>query len=126
MTRMRRLARFGPAAGRAAVAAAFVLAAWGKLSGAPEAVAIFDALGAGSGMRQLTGALELTGAALLLWKCGRALGILLLGAVMVGAIAAHLGPVPGSPFVPAVLLLILVVLGRTELRRVTDHRRPTG
>lgn len=48
------------------VAALFLMSGFTKLTGVPEMVALFEAIGAGQWLRHLTGALEMGGAALLL------------------------------------------------------------
>lgn len=97
-------------------AATFFGAGLGKLTGDPHMVALFEALGAGSWFRYLTGAIELTGALLLLIPVLSGVGALLLAGVMLGAIATHLFWVGGSPALPAALLLVVgvVAYGRRE------------
>lgn len=96
--------------------AAFVMAAAGKMTGAPEAVAIFEALGVGQWMRYLTGSMELAGAILLAFQRWRAVGALVLSCVMLGATVAHLGSVPGSPLVPLTMLAVLAAIGWKDAR----------
>ena len=96
--------------------AAFVLAAAGKLTGAPEAVAMFEALGAGQWMRYVTGSMELAGAILIAFRRWRAVGALILSLVMLGATAAHLGSVPGNPLAPLTMLAALTAIGWREVR----------
>lgn len=105
-----------PAAGRAAnvvlwvlqVAAAgmFMMAGFSKLGGAPEMVALFDAVGVGQWFRYVTGSMEVLGAALLLVPRLSGVGALLLACVMAGATASHLFVIGGSPLMPLVLLAV--------------------
>jgi hypothetical protein len=93
-----------------AAAAMFAMAGFAKLSGAPEMVGMFDAIGAGQWFRYLTGALEVGGAVLLLLPALAGVGGLLLAGVMAGAILTHLFIVGGSPAVPTVLLVVLLAI----------------
>jgi len=93
-----------------AAAAMFAMAGFAKLSGAPEMVGMFDAIGAGQWFRYLTGALEVGGAVLLLLPALARVGGLLLAGVMAGAILTHLFIVGGSPAVPTVLLAVLLAI----------------
>ena len=91
-------------------AAMFLMAAFPKLKGDPAAVAGFEQIGFGQWFRYLTGSLETVGALLLLIPrlCG--LGALLLVCVMVGAVAAHLFVLGGSPVAAIVLLLVTAII----------------
>jgi uncharacterized membrane protein YphA (DoxX/SURF4 family) len=84
----------------------FLMAGFSKLSGDPQMVGLFDAIGLGQWFRYLTGSLEIVGAVLLLIPrlCG--LGALLLVGTMLGAVATHLFVVGGSPL-PAIILLVV-------------------
>ena len=93
-----------------AAAAMFAMAGFAKLSGAPEMVGMFDAIGAGQWFRYLTGALEVGGAVLLLLPALAGVGGFLLAGVMAGAILTHLFIVGGSPAVPTVLLAVLLAI----------------
>ena len=77
-----------------------------KLSGDPQMVGLFDAIGLGKWFRYATGSLEVLGAVLLLIPRLSGLGALLLVGVMLGAVATHLFVVGGSPL-PAIILLIV-------------------
>ncbi len=88
-----------------AVAAMFVAAAVPKLAGSPMMVLEFDALGFGHWFRYLTAALEIGGAALLIVPALAGIGALVLAAVMVGAIVAHVLVLGGSAL-PAIVLLV--------------------
>lgn len=99
-----------------AAAAMLGMAGFAKLTGAPDMVALFDAVGIGQWFRYATGALEVAGAALLLVPALAGAGALLLAGVMLGAALTHLFVIGGSPAVPLVLLAVLaaVAYGRRE------------
>jgi putative oxidoreductase len=88
-----------------ALAGMFVLAGGLKLTGAPEMVALFDAIGVGQWFRYVTGSIEVVSAVALLVPSWAAFGALLLIPTMVGAVFTHLFIVGGSA-VPATVLLI--------------------
>ena len=92
------------------LAAMFLFAGRSKLSGAPEMVALFDAIGVGQWFRYVTGLLEVTSAVALLIATLAPFGALLLASTMVGAIVTHLFIAGGSPAIPVVLLLGLLVV----------------
>jgi uncharacterized membrane protein YphA (DoxX/SURF4 family) len=100
--------------------AAFAFLAVGgmKLAGVPALVELFGRLGAGQWFRYLTGALEVIGAVAMLFPRAAFYGAVLLAAVMVGAIVAHLAILGGSP-IPALVLLVIV-------GSVAWLRRPTA
>jgi putative oxidoreductase len=91
---------------RGLVALAFLAAGGSKLIAAPAMVAMFAAIGVGQWFRLLTGTLEVAGAIGLLLPRVTIYAALLLMAVMVGAIVAHLTILGGSPL-PATALLLL-------------------
>jgi len=95
---------------------AFLAAGGAKLVGVEAMVALFDQIGFGQWFRYLTGSLEVVGAVLIIAPTTAALGSVLLGLVMVGAILTHLFLIGGSPMF-AIALLALVVL-------VAHYRRP--
>jgi putative oxidoreductase len=99
---------------QAALALVFLGASLAKLTGNPETVALFSAVGLGQWLRYVTGILELTGAALILLPRTRRIGAAVLATVMFGALAAHLLVLHVSPTTPGVLFLMasFVVLGR--------------
>ena len=76
-----------------------------KLTGAPELVGLFDAIGIGQWFRYVTGSIEVVSAVALLVPASAAFGALLLIPTMLGAIITHLFIVGGSA-VPATVLLI--------------------
>ena len=87
-----------------AVAVMFMFAGGLKLSGAPEMVGLFDAIGIGQWFRYVTGSIEVLSAIALLIPSWAAFGALLLIPTMVGALFTHLFIVGGSA-VPAIVLL---------------------
>ncbi len=99
-----------------ALAALFLMAGSAKLTGQPQMVATFDAVGVGQWFRYFTGGLEVIAALLLLAPSFAGIGAALLVPTMVGAILTHLFVIGGSPLLPAGLLAgaILVALGRRD------------
>ncbi|MCU1384660.1 MAG: hypothetical protein JWL71_3357 [Acidobacteria bacterium] len=91
---------------RVLVGLAFLAAGGAKLMAAPAMDAMFAAIGVGQWLRILTGLLEVTGAIGLFVPGVTVYAALLLMAVMVGAIIAHLAILGGSPIPAAVLLLL--------------------
>ena len=94
----------------------FLMAGFSKLSGDPQMVEMFDAIGFGQWFRYVTGSVEVLGAVLLLVPRLSGLGALLLAGVMLGAVATHLFVIGGSPL-PAIILLIvtgLIAWGRRQ------------
>jgi putative oxidoreductase len=87
-----------------ALAAMFVFAGGLKLTGAPEMVGLFDAIGIGQWFRYVTGSIEVVSAVALLVPAWAAFGALVLIPTMVGAMVTHLFIVGGSA-VPATVLL---------------------
>lgn len=96
------------------LALVFANASVAKLTGSPEMVALFTAVGSGQWLRYVTGILELTGAVLIVMPKTRRIGAALIGAVMLGALAAHLFILQVPPATPGVLFLLsaFVVWGR--------------
>jgi len=92
------------------LAALFLFAGASKLAGAPAMVALFDSIGVGQWFRYVTGLIEVVSAVALLVPSFAPFGALLLASTMVGAIATHLFIVGGSPALPALLLLGLLVV----------------
>ena len=87
-----------------ALAGMFLFVGGLKLTGAPELVALFDAIGIGQWFRYVTGSIEVVSAVGLLVPSWAAFGALLLIPTMVGAVFTHLFIVGGSA-VPATVLL---------------------
>ena len=96
----------------------FLMVGFLKLSGDPQMVGLFDAIGLGQWFRYVTGSLEVLGAILLLVPRLSGLGALLLVGVMLGAVATHLFIIGGSPL-PAVVLLIVMGIIAWGRRRQT-------
>ena len=94
----------------------FLMVGFLKLSGDPQMVGLFDAIGLGQWFRYLTGSLEVLGAILLLVPRLSGLGALLLVGVMLGAVPTHLFVVGGSPLSAIILLIVtgVVAWGRRE------------
>ena len=94
----------------------FLMVGFLKLSGDPQMVGLFDAIGFGQWFRYLTGSLEVLGAVLLLIPRLTGLGALLLVGVTLGAVTTHLFVIGGNPL-PAIILLIvtgIIAWGRRE------------
>ena len=108
---------------------------WLKLSGAPEMVELFDAIGAGQWLRVVVGALELAGAIGLVIPRLAGLAALGLSGLLVGASATNLFILDAAPWLPIGLLLLsaLIAWGRWPQTRVeqqsgqdTGQRTPAG
>jgi uncharacterized membrane protein YphA (DoxX/SURF4 family) len=96
----------------------FLMVGFLKLSGDPQLVGLFEAIGLGQWFRYLTGSLEVLGAVLLLVPRLSGLGALLLVPVMLGAVATHLFVVVGNPL-QAIILLIVTGIVAWERRERT-------
>ena len=94
----------------------FLMVGFFKLSGDPQMVGLFDAIGLGQWFRYVTGSLEVLGAVLLLVPRLSGLGALLLMGVMLGAVPTHLFVVGGSPLSAIILLIVtgVVAWGRRQ------------
>jgi putative oxidoreductase len=99
-----------------AAAGMFLMVGFLKLSGNPQLVGLFEAIGLGQWFRYLTGTLEVTGAFLLLIPRTSGLAALMLAGVMVGAVATHVFIVGGSPLMAIILLVVttLIAWGRRQ------------
>jgi hypothetical protein len=97
-----------------AAAGMFLMVGFLKLSGNPQLVGLFEAIGLGQWFRYLTGSLEVAGAILLLIPRTSGLAALMLFGVMVGAVVTHVFIVGGSPLMAIILLVVtgLVAWGR--------------
>lgn len=100
-----------------AAAAMLAMAGSAKLTGAPDMIALFEAVGVGQWFRYLTGALEVGGAVLLLVPALAGAGALLLAGVMAGAVFTHLFVIGGSPVVPLVLLAVTAFIAYARRER---------
>ena len=94
----------------------FLMVGFLKLSGNPQLVALFEAIGLGQWFRYLTGSLEVAGAILLLIPRTSGLAALMLAAVMACAVVTHVFIVGGSPLGATILLVVtgLVAWGRRQ------------
>src|SRR5256885_3501315 len=94
----------------------FLMVGFLKLSGDPQMVGLFDAIGLGQWFRYVTGSLEVLGAIMLLVPRVSGLGALLLVGVMLGAVPTHLFVVGGNPLPALVLLIVtgIVAWGRRK------------
>jgi len=109
-----------------ALAAMFVFAGGLKLTGAPDMVGLFDAVGIGQWFRYVTGSIEVISAVALLVPSWAAFGALLLIPTMTGAVFTHLFIVGGSAVPPTVLLigaLAIAWLRRDQLASVLSGQR---
>ena len=93
-----------------ALACLFLNAGGSKLAGAPEMVALFEAIGVGQWFRYVTGLIEVGSAIALLVPSLALFGAVALVATMLGAIATHVFVIGGSPAVAGVLLLVALVV----------------
>jgi uncharacterized membrane protein YphA (DoxX/SURF4 family) len=105
----------------------FLMVGFLKLSGNPQLVGLFEAIGLGRWFRYLTGSLEVAGAILLLIPRKSGLAALMLLGVMVGAVITHLFIVGGNPQ-PAIILLIvtgIIAWGRRQrtINLLTGYER---
>jgi uncharacterized membrane protein YphA (DoxX/SURF4 family) len=98
------------------LAALFLSAGASKLTGAPEMVALFDAVGVGQWFRYVTGLIEFASAVALLVPSLAPFGALMLASTMTGAIGAHLFVIGGSLLAPVLLLIgsLTVVWARRD------------
>jgi putative oxidoreductase len=90
----------------ALVALAFIGAGGSKLAGAAAMVDLFDKVGLGQWFRYFTGILEVAGGIGLLISRYAFYAALVLTAVTIGAIIAHLTVLGTSPAAPAILLVL--------------------
>lgn len=108
------------------LAAAFLAAGFAKLAGVPFMVDLFEQIGLGQWFRIATGAVEVTGAVVLLIPGLASIGALWLGFTMVCAVATHVFILHTSP-VPAIVLGVLnalvVYLRRDELAALLHRVR---
>ena len=103
--RLGRAGRIALWAVQIALAGMFLLAGGSKLFGAAAMVALFDAIGIGQWFRYVTGLIEVSSAVALLVPSFAVFGAVALVATMLGAVAAHLFIIGGSPAMPTILLL---------------------
>jgi putative oxidoreductase len=91
-------------------AAAFFMAGFGALSGAPMMVESFDKIGIGQWFRYVTGGIEVASAILLLIPRLTPVGAALLVCTMTGAVLTHLVLIGGSPVAALVLLCFAAII----------------
>jgi putative oxidoreductase len=103
-----------------AAAGMFLMVGFFKLTGDPQMVGLFDAIGLGQWFRYLTGSLEVLGAILLLIPRLSGLGALLLMGVMLGAVPTHLFVVGGSPLLAITLLIVTGVVAWGRRKRTMN------
>jgi uncharacterized membrane protein YphA (DoxX/SURF4 family) len=103
-----------------AAAGMFLMVGFLKLSGNPQLVGLFEAIGLGQWFRYLTGTLEVAGAILLLIPRTSGLGALMLAGVMAGAVMTHLFVVGGSPLMAIILLAVTTVVAWGRRQRTKD------
>jgi putative oxidoreductase len=103
-----------------AAAGMFLMVGFLKLSGNPQLVGLFEAIGIGQWFRYLTGTLEVAGAFLLLIPRTSGLGALMLTGVMVGAVMTHLFIVGGSPLGAIILLVVTTVVAWGRRQRTMN------
>jgi len=94
----------------------FLMVGYLKLSGDPQLVGLFKAIGIGQWFRYLTGTLEVVGAILLLIPRTSGLAALMLAGIMICAVVTHVFVVGGSPLGATILLVVtgLVAWGRRQ------------
>jgi putative oxidoreductase len=102
-----------------AAAGMFLMVGFFKLTGDPQMVGLFDAIGLGQWFRYLTGSLEVLGAILLLIPRLSGLGALFMG-VMLGAVPTHLFVVGGSPLLAITLLIVTGVVAWGRRKRTMN------
>jgi putative oxidoreductase len=98
----------------------FLMVGFLKLSGDPQMVGLFDAIGLGQWFRYLTGTLEVAGALLLLIPRLSGLGALMLFGVMIGAVVTHVFIVGGSPLMAIILLIVTGVVAWGRRKRTMN------
>jgi len=111
------------------LASAFFGAGGLKLAGADAMVTQLATLGFGQWFRYLTGALEVTAAVLFLMPRRSGFGGLLIVAIMLGAVAAHLLVFKSSPAIPLLFLALAVVVvwsRRDQFAAVLGDHRSMG
>lgn len=107
---------------------AFVAAGGAKIIGVDMMVATFDQVGLGQWLRYLTGIIEL-GGAVLLWLPGlQAIGAMVLGGTMVGAVLTHLfilGPSAVPSIVLGILCAAVLYLHRDQIATLLSRSEPS-
>lgn len=107
---MAQVQKYGLLAVKAVLSAFFLYAAFGKFTGNPMVVGVFDAIGWGQWFRYLAGAMQAAGA-VLIWVPGlQAIGAVLIGATMLGAAIAHIVLLGVATMVPSLVMGLLAAL----------------
>jgi len=91
-----------------------------KLSGDPQLVGLFDAIGLGQWFRYVTGSVEVLGAVLLLIPRLSGLGAFMLVGAMLGAVATHLFVVGGSALGATILLIVTGIIAWGRRKRTMN------
>src|SRR3984893_8574426 len=103
-----------------AAAGMFLMVGFLKLSGNPQLVALFEAIGLGQWFRYLTGSLEVVGAILLLIPRTSGLSALMLAGVMACAVVTHVFIVGRSPLGAIILLVVTGVIAWGRRQRTSS------
>jgi putative oxidoreductase len=98
----------------------FLMVGFFKLTGDPQMVGLFDAIGLGQWFRYVTGSLEVLGALLLLIPRLSGLGALMLFGVMIGTVVTHVFIVGGSPLMAIILLIVTGVVAWGRRKRTMN------
>ena len=98
----------------------FLMVGFLKLSGNPQLVGLFEAIGIGQWFRYLTGSLEVAGAILLLIPRTSGLAALMLAGVMACAVVTHVFIVGGSPLGAIILLVVTGIVAWGRRRRTMN------
>ena len=106
-----------------ATAGMFLMAGTPKLAGAPQMVALFDAIGVGQWFRYFTGIVEVVGALMLLVPKATLVGVGLLVCTMVGALLVHMLVTGVGPQTVAVVVLLLMLFA-VAIRRIRTTKEP--
>ena len=109
---------------RVLMAALFLYAGSNKLRSAPEAVAIFETLGA-PWLRWVIGACEVAGGIGILLPQTAGLAALCLALLMVGAAGSHVLALGVDTIAPSLVALVLCSWIAWQLRGVRASRTPT-
>ena len=98
---------------RIGVAVTFIGIGYSKFDPRGSWVKTFAAIGVGQWLRYVAGAMQVAGAALMLYRRTAPIGAFVTGCTMVGAIAAQLFFLHGGPLaiVPAILLAAVIAVG---------------
>ena len=104
---------------RAVLAAQFIGGGLAKLAAETQMVAMFEDMGAGTGLRVLVGVCEVLGGVGVLLPRTARLAALGLTTLMVGAVVTNVAVLHANPVIPAVLLALTLVAAFHSGREVT-------